>query len=86
VIEVSPILETEIFAFLLVVRDPTICLSIGYIKAVYRSFQTLVIRNYNLQSSARDAPFSECPIPFRKCSNDAIIRKRRSACKYSEIV
>jgi len=79
VIDVCEIAETKIFAFFKVGRDPTICLSIDGMKAAYRLFQTLVIRNYDLQSSARNAPFSECPISFRKCSNDAIIRKRRSA-------
>jgi len=78
--------KTETFAFFKVGGYPTICRSIGGIEAVYRLPQPLVISNYDLQSSTRDAPFSECLTPFRECSNGAIIGERRSASALKEIV
>jgi hypothetical protein len=78
--------KTEVFAFFKVGRYPTICLSIGGIEAVYSLPQPLVISNYDLQSSTRDAPFSECLTSFRECSNGAIIGERRSSSALKEIV
>jgi hypothetical protein len=75
---VGDVAETEMLALLKIRRDPQFdILRTGFIEAVYRSLQNLIIRNHNLQSSARDAPFKKCLIMFRQCSSDTIIRKRR---------
>ena len=60
VIDVCEIAETKIFAFFKVGRDPTICLSIDGMKAAYRLFQTLVIRNYDLRICPL-AAMKDCP-------------------------
>jgi len=80
------IAKMEIFAFLEIRRYPTICRGVDGIEAVYRLPQKLIIRNYNLQSSTSDAPFSECLTSFRKCSNGAITGKRRSASAQEQTV
>jgi len=78
ILGVSEITETEMFAFFKVSRESSICFCMESIKVFYRFLQILVIRNDDFQSSTRDAPFGECFTSFRKCSNGAVIRKRRS--------
>ena len=61
---VFDVVKTEIFAVLKVNRDPSIISrSIGSIEALYRFLQILLIRNYDFQSSTRDAPFGKCLTP-----------------------
>jgi hypothetical protein len=80
------IVKMETFAFLEVRGYPTICGGVDGIEAVYRLPQKLIIRNHNLQSGTSDAPFGECHASFRKCSNGAIIGKRRSASAQEQTV